>query len=650
MKEHKNFALGVNNAQPPQEIDDREVSDALNVEYDHSNNLQRRRTTMASELNDALSQLKLVGKVSNYILWAAKVMPKDSYGSFVYFMFTTDLEMYIVYKTAGSTWKKTPIEIDGIVYTSDSKVSFLKSYDRVIIVDTVNKSHFVKIDKDGIIVPGILEYPAPIEAPKINPLTEFDSDRFETNYLEGYLGKCGFYVYCYCYADEGENLSNPSPFSDPVNVQLNRYDETTGDVDRWVEHNNIGNLTVPSLDNETLAKIKKFYVFRAYYKNSEGSEYLDWDLYNVFNINDIKAPNSYIDTENYGDGQSLDYGNTAPVAEQAILQSDSIFLAGCKTKDDYLWEMEWSFPINVDNKNENIKLNKIYRIRITQDNLIGLVDGEEVKPFVVNDFFDINCTVERLRKLCFFDSQKTTPLKSILIQTGVTVMGSIPFADFFVAIPVVTYGKNLIYFCFTTLANMDNFGGIPYDLSTGTNRHDYGRIFIVANRGHVPADDWSLQKLFRFNELENDNNIISAPMFFKSPDKTNDIEEVINRYDANANGVLTNCVWGEANIINVPYLKSLYGGQEFPITTKWIQFNGEASKLRFGELDANNEDNVNVNFWYRFNTGDVPEFYDSDEYPNIAYQDVNFTPIYYNFYRNGDKEGHGWVLAYFMMI
>jgi hypothetical protein len=92
-------------------------------------------------------------------------------------------ELRMFYKVAGS-WITgastviTPIAA-AITYTYDSDVWFHVGQKKVIVTDGVNRAHYFGIDKDGVVVGGILGIPAPT-----NHLEIFEPDGYQPNYFE----------------------------------------------------------------------------------------------------------------------------------------------------------------------------------------------------------------------------------------------------------------------------------------------------------------------------------------------------------------------------------------------------------------------------------------------------------------------------------
>ena len=200
MLKYRDFSLGLNNANPSDQIDDRELSSANNVEFNHSSQPEKRKGLSTSELNGAWTSLGLgEGNIQKSLAWSPKIMPNVSSGSYIYFVFTTTYKLYAIYKLTASSWWYYEVDILNVSYSVDSVVTnlFARGLDRVIITDGINKVHFVKIDENGLFVEGVMEYPAPKYIPKIDIMNPYDSNNFENNVEEGYLGDCGLYVYCW---------------------------------------------------------------------------------------------------------------------------------------------------------------------------------------------------------------------------------------------------------------------------------------------------------------------------------------------------------------------------------------------------------------------------------------------------------------------
>jgi len=260
---------GINESVEPDRIPDNVMVSTVNYEYNNSNSPERRKgiDVFADSLNWRYEGSQLTP--SKFYVWYAPIMPTDATGEIVYLIFTTDNELFISYEKSGA-WYSEQVTITDIDYTDVEDLVFANGNDKIIIVDSVNKSHFIMFDKDGNLISGILEYPAPQNRITFNPMTEWDSSRFETTMTENYLGDCGMYQYIYCYADKFGNLSNPSPISDTYYTDYFEYDED-GDDDRKVDKIQLFNMSLPDgLDKNTKDNIEEFYIYRRNVRYAEG--------------------------------------------------------------------------------------------------------------------------------------------------------------------------------------------------------------------------------------------------------------------------------------------------------------------------------------------------------------------------------------------
>jgi len=121
-----------------------------------------------------------------------------------------------------------------------------------------------------------------------------------------------------------------------------------------------------------------------------------------------------------------------------------------------------------------------------------------------------------------------------------------------------------------------------------------------------------------------------------------DDDNVLNRYDDEWDGVATGCTWVD-RIAKIPALKDI--SDDSPLFgDKAIRLNSESSKIVFGDnIDADNDDNVNVSFWYKFNTGNIKR--DIEEFPPESRDEIWINTIIGNCYANGDGELMGWTFG-----
>ena len=417
---------GKNESLEADRIQDNALVDIQDYEYRNSDVLEKRKGTsvFTDSLNWRFDDAVLIP--AKFYVWYAPVMPDGATGDIVYFIFDTRNRLFISYEKG--SWHTEEIIITNVDYTTvvaDDFV-FTNAGDKIVIVDNVNKSHFVMFDKDGDIVSGVLEYPAPQNKITFNQMTEWDSSRFETTMTENYLGDCGMYQYIYCYADRFGNLSNPSPISDTYYIDYFEYDDD-GDDERKVDRIQLGNMALPDgLDKNAKDNIEEFYIYRRSVRYAEDVDVGAFELVKVIRIgkkpqgeNDAtnQSVNSWTDTEFVTDGDTPSYGNIAPVAVDAIATAGVLIDIGAKTKDVFLWDFKYKCPINLSNPNISNYINGSYIIELDKDYLVDK-DGE--KWFVPNDFIDYGAggvgsgkKLKNRDKMIFFDSDLTTPLNTI---------------------------------------------------------------------------------------------------------------------------------------------------------------------------------------------------------------------------------------------
>jgi len=562
---------GVNESLDADRIPDNAVVSAVNTEYNNSDTLvSRKGTAVFTDSQNWLYEGSLLIPAKFYV-WYAPIMPKDATGEIVYFIFTTSNELFISYEKSGA-WYSEQIVIQDIDYanvTADDFV-FANGNNKIIIVDNVNKSHFIMFDKDGILVSGKLEYPAPQNKITFNPMTEWDGSRFETTMTEAYLGDCGMYQYLYCYADRFGNLSNPSPISDTYYLDYFEYDED-GDDEIKTDRIQLFNMALPDgLDNNAKDNIEEFYIYRRNVRYTEGVDSSAFELIKVIKIGkkpvgdtdpNNESINSWTDTEFVAEGDSPSYGNIAPVATDAIATAGVLINVGAKTKDVTLWDFKYKCPINLSNPNVANYINGSYIIELHKDYFI---DKDENKPFVPNNYINFEAggdgsgkVMVNREKLLFFDSDLTTPLNTIAFDYDANKIRVI------VSIPQLSSGEKTIYFCFTPEADFDNYEGIPDKYMAINVGIDYGAFMVAGYAG------WSRQRTLNGEKVMNAHSIVCSDFDFLKDD------DVINKANLAYNGDITGTTIVDT-ISNVPFLNN-YGeyyvpDTDFPIGTRAIRF------------------------------------------------------------------------------
>ncbi len=380
---------------------------------------------------------------------------------------------------------------------------------------------------------------------------------------ENYLGDCGMYQYIYCYADRFGNLSNPSPISETYYVDYFEYDDD-GDDERKVDRIQLFNMALPDgLDKETKNNIEEFYIYRRNVRYSEGVDVGAFELVRVINI--AKKPNAETDPNNQSinswtdidfivEGDTPSYGNIAPIATDVIATSGVLIDVGAKTKDVMLWNFKYKCPINIPNNNATNYTNAPVIIEIDKEHLIDK-DGNE--PFNPNDYINEDSYLVNRDKLIFFDSDLTTPLNTICFDYDGDKIRCL------ITLPQFSSGEKIAYFCFTPLADFDDYEGIPDRYMNINNGIDYG-AFYSSNLG-----TWSQQKSLVGEKVKNAHSIICSDFdFLKDGD-------VINKADMTHNGEMTDCTVVDS-ISKVPFLENYtppYGSFSTSVGDKAVKFN-----------------------------------------------------------------------------
>ena len=565
---------GVNESLESDRIQDNAVVSAINYEYKNSDVLEKRKGVATFTDYEAWGLTP-----AKFYVWYAPVMPDGATNDIVYFVFTTSNELWITYYV--DAWVKEQIIIDDVDYTDTEEITFANGGDKIIIVDDVNKSHFVMFDKDGQLVTSVLEYPAPTNKITFNQMTAWDDSRFEDVITNAYLGDCGEYQYLYCYADRFGNLSNPSPISDTYYIDYFEYSDE-GDDDRKVDRIQLFNMALPDgIDNSTKDNLEEFYIYRRTVRYIEGVDVGAFELVKVIKIgkkstteNDPNnlTTNSWTDTDFVTEGDTPSYGNLAPIATDAIATTGVLMLAGTKTKDVFLWDFKYKCPINISNDNSTNYTDRAIILELHKD---SLVDKDGNTPFNPNDYRGSNAGGNYLinkDKMILFDSDQTTPLKTICFDYS-----SSEYFRVMVSIPQLSSGEKTIYFCFSTSDGSGTFEytGIPQkymDINAGI---DYGAFMTAGYTG------WNRNRTLFGEKVKNANSIICSDFeFLKDGD-------VINKSDLSNNGEMNDCsIVGR--VAKVPFLENYVGyntlgTHDFPIGTKAVRMDTDTSRTIFSE-------------------------------------------------------------------
>ena len=219
MNKITDFSKGVNNKIDAEFIGGGFVAEAENVEYNHSSILSKRYgvETFDSELDTAIANLGIT--LSKFWIWYPSTMPTDAEGDYVVVVYGTN-KLYVL-KKQDNSWTPKQIEITNVNYTDSSlPVAFIGN--KFLIADSVNKGHYVEVDKDGNLVYGILGIPAPINKISVSPYwnkNEYVSTNTEIIDTGMGIERGNILQLVYTVEDKYGNESNPSPVSTYTNLQ-----------------------------------------------------------------------------------------------------------------------------------------------------------------------------------------------------------------------------------------------------------------------------------------------------------------------------------------------------------------------------------------------------------------------------------------------
>ena len=291
------FSGGMNNVSeviPPEECR------AL-VNYEHKNNdtLKKRLAPMAfsdlvyGEGGDGHHSCGLYYPQTQR-LWYPNNMPDiesvlegmASTGNYVFVVFGNNNEnrdrysLYLVFQTndPANTWYSMELTNSEITYTSESKLRFFMTPERVLITDWAggNKAHKIEIKEDGSVVFAIIGAKRPSSKPTVTPIYSQGAgsgrmgEVFQTN-DESYFSEVGVFYFCYTLEDEEGTESNPSPVSELADFQWQKTDEDDN-VIQFLDHVELRELKVAEdLDEEVVKLYKYFNIYGMHFKYTAGS-------------------------------------------------------------------------------------------------------------------------------------------------------------------------------------------------------------------------------------------------------------------------------------------------------------------------------------------------------------------------------------------
>ncbi|MBC8527723.1 MAG: hypothetical protein H8D22_12880, partial [Candidatus Cloacimonetes bacterium] len=404
---------GVNNVSRADLIGDTELHQCVNYESVEKGILTRRKDLEVYDeyLNQAISGAfyEVYYPISKPYYPMTK--PSDMTGNFILFLFGNeyrDPPVYKVkafYKISDTEWTVNELSglySSGVSYSSSSNVRFDIGKEMIIITDYDNNNiaHFVTVDEDGNFISGVLGMSAPSNRPTITQLTDWLSSDWELNSQNDRLCEPGLIQCLYCAVTKDGDKSNPSGFSETLDMQWFKLD-TDGSDEMWVNQISIKNLSIPDVNNFIKEKLKYFDVYFRAFRYSEGLVNKPFEFSQRFEIIDKEnisgeTGNNYTLTVESDPSTQPSYENDiAPIAKCAK-QVGGVIMLGCvKEKMKFPFNFDKFCRIDVNNTNSRTFIDGIIRIRLDESEITDL---------------DLDYLYDNLNKIRIYDNDLTTPL------------------------------------------------------------------------------------------------------------------------------------------------------------------------------------------------------------------------------------------------
>ena len=557
-----------------------------------------------------------------FYVWYPSTMPETATGDYI-IVFLDNLSLYIAYQV-GSSWNTAVISIDDVTYTSLSVLNFAPLKDSLIIVDGVNRPHFIRIDKEQEISYGLRGYPAPTTKLEIEEMPIYDGKKFQEINTEPYFSELGVLEVTYAYKDIFGNYSNPAPIS-KFNGDYQFFkliaegEDNAGGDDRFLRKLVFSKAQIPTALSSGLYDNIEDFVFycrvRRYSSDSEAGYFRECLTAKILSKDPDTTINNYSVSSLMSDtSPSPDYNNNVPPIAKLVESVDSTTFYGDVSDNlPFPFNFQYYQKIEISNPNSNTVTGAKVRIRLREN---------DIENFIVSDFYSGGVLAES-EHLRFYDTDLTTPLQTTVY--GYALGGHI---DVIAYIPqLIGSSVDEIYFCFNPTAYQDSSHGVSDKYNTANN---FG---FLHGRFCVPSSQWQYQQVFNYPTCKNENNIICSPMNEK--DWVGN-DEVINRHDINNNGTLSNASWLGSSSAFIPLMGSVADG--YGVNS--IQLDADTGRIRFGEeIFADNEDEIDTTYGFiKFNKSDLKAY----ETGAIRY----FNAICSNAGKaDGVNELRGWVLA-----
>ena len=461
-----------------------------------------------------------------------------------------------------------------IIYTSSSNPEINIASDKVIIVDGINRAHYVTVDTDGNMRAGIMGIPAPTNKPRITEMTTFRDDVWETSSTASYLSVPGLFQCVYTVVTKYGDESNPSPLSDTLDMQFFQLDEDGLD-ERWLEKVEIKDLSVPDVPDNILKDLKYFKVYMRVIRHAAGEGTATLEFTERFEINSKKDDKGTITSGVTGNNYTLTVQSTsgdiaswendvAPIAKTGAELSGITMLGNVRTKIHFPWNFKYYIPITINNGDSKSYVDAVIKIRLWDKDATG-DDTSAIEHFIVTDFIVFKI-IKNPQHIRIFDKDLTTPLmicyNGYFDNNDVNTTGVNDYIDMFIKIPLLAAASSqVVYLCWTPEADRENYDGvpdvynelIPYDddVSWASNIGiHYGRIFVTV------YDGWERQQVWKGGRLKSNSPVMSDFDFREGVG-------LINRYDANDEVTGGNSI---NSIARMPLTSQLLSGNSLELT------------------------------------------------------------------------------------
>jgi len=508
------FSKGINNKADAEFIGDGFVVEAKNVEYNNSPSPTKRKGI--AEFDLALTTALSGMTVKDFWIWYPPILPKDAEKDYLvvaYGSVDDNHELWVL-KYIEDSWSPTLIDISKVIYTAySSPVAYIG--DKFIIVDGINRGHYIEVDKDKNLVYDILGLDSPITKMEVSPAYA-NNHYVSTTATEEDTGmtieRGNILLLCYTVEDKYGNESNPSPLTVYTDLQY-RYPEDTDDASfqYWWASAKYSNMTIPEgLNTVVKDTLEKFNVYRADVRYTEGTaESVVFKKVATIDIASLDEETTLVDSNISGTATPSYEQDIAPIAKLITENSKIKFVANLNLKLKFPFHFSYYNIIKLTNNNGKTYINAPIAIQLDESIFGDFYSGW-------GGFTESDDWKNHIR---FYDRDRITPLPVVYV-------GDV----FYVLIPFLT--ENSVRNIYLTYDKRVEGGWENLPVSDTWQTPEYGQ-FINAE---VPTE-WTHQKVFYPNRVRNENSLICCSNEYHGE------TTVPNRADNGNRGKILNGGW-----------------------------------------------------------------------------------------------------------